>query len=173
VPINIAAVATAGWKAPRGSVPRLAIVLEIDVWALARMTATAPIAALREQGTDLRVLYRTQLESGLVHMWIKDGIEPHYELTKTLEQLDTVWTGSPLAANVVDAFGEIVAPDESLSKPLYLARLASIAMKFADHARALDYARKALKASIGRSDDVGKQANAIAMAVSQKLLSQS
>ncbi len=172
VPINIAAIVTAGWSAPKGSVARLAIVLELDVWAVARMMTAEPIGRLREQGTDLRVLYRTQLEAGLVHVWIKEGLEPAGELTRTLEQLDTVWAGSPLAANVVDAYGELVAADESPSKPLHLARLASIALKFCDQRRSLDYARKALRATMDRSDAVANHARALAQAVSQKLLAQ-
>lgn len=83
-----------------------------------------------------------------------------------------MWAGSPLAANVVDAFGELVAADESLSKPLHLARLASISLKFSDTRRALDYARKALRATLDRSDAAANQARALAHAVSQKLLAE-
>lgn len=170
VPLNIAAVATANWSAPRGSVPRLAIVLELDVWAVARISSAAPISTLREHGTDLRLLYRTQLESGLVHRWITDGIEPHAELTQTLEQLDTVWSGSPLAANVIDAFAELTAKDESLSKPLYLARLASISAKCGEQTRALDFARTALRSAVGKTDDAATQAQTLAMSVTRTLL---
>jgi hypothetical protein len=170
VPMNIAAVATAGWAAPRGSVPRLAIVLEIDVWALARMMAAAPIAALRAQGTELRVLYRTQLEAGHVHTFIRNGTEPPLELATTLEQLDEVWTGSPLAANVIDAFQELVNADTSDMRPLHFARLASVAVKFSDQGRALTLTRQALRESMGRNDAIATQANQIAMALSQRLL---
>jgi hypothetical protein len=146
VPMNLCEVVTAGWAAPPGSVPRLAIVTQIDAWALVRMMAPQPIARLAAQQTELRLFYARQLDEGHVHEWVLKGTEPAHSLAATLRDLDTVWRGSAVVDNVIDAVLSVIRTDHTPQRANYLLTLCSVAMKFAPHrARELrDEAAKAL-----------------------------
>lgn len=146
VPMNLCEVATAGWAAPPGSVPRLAIVAQIDTWALVKMTAPPVIARLASQKTELRLFYARQLDAGHVHEWVLKGTEPGHELAATLNDLDTGWRGSAMADNVIDAVLSVIRTDDTAQRANYLLTLCSVALKFSPHrARALrDEAARAL-----------------------------
>lgn len=164
VPMNLCQIVTAGWAAPHGAVPRLAVVLQIDTWSLARMFAPKAIAAVRAHGTDLRLFYARQLAADHVHRWITEGVEPPHELGATLDDLDRLWQGSPVAANVVDAVLEIARTDATPMRASYLATLSSVALKFADAPRARTIAHEALDAARGRDDAIAQRARAAAQA---------
>jgi hypothetical protein len=146
VPMNLCALATAGWKASAGSVPRLALVVQIDAWALVKMMAPAAIAAVAAQKTELRLFYKRQLTAGHVHNWVLEGKEPGHELAATLEDLDTVWQGSAVVTNVIDAVVSVIRSDTTPARAGYLATLASVALKFEGKQRAGELARESLEA---------------------------
>jgi len=142
VPMNLCAIITAGWAAPTGSVPRLAVVAQIDAWSLVKMMAPGPIAQVKAHGCEMRLFYARQLSAGHVQRWIENGTEPGHELAATLEDLDQVWQGTAYAANVVNAVLEVIRTDTTPARAGYLATLARVARKFADPELAAAIARE-------------------------------
>lgn len=141
VPMDLCSVATANWAAPAGSVPRLAVVVQIDAWALVKMFAPKAIAQVAAHGTELRLFYKRQHTAGHVEAWLLRGTEPANELDATLTDLETVWQGSPMLGNVLDAVFELVRAEPTRARTQYLTRLAGVAQKFGDLQRAVNILR--------------------------------
>lgn len=146
VPMNLCEIIASGWAAPAGTVPRLAVVAQIDAWSLVKMMAPRAIQPLRAKGCEMRLFYARQLSAGHVHQWVRTGAEPAHELAATLHDLDQVWQGTAYAANVITAVLEVIRTDTTPARASYLATLANVARKFADPSLAASVAEEASRA---------------------------
>jgi len=134
------------WRAIAGLVPRLAFVFPFHHYVVARALAASTVVELAKRGTSFRLFYSAQR----VDDWIL-GRAVGEDVAGALLDLETSWDGA-LAPVVLDGARHLVRTTGSIRRATFLVRLAWIARRCAETARAARLAREAV-AAIGDAID--------------------
>lgn len=134
------------WKAPRGRVDRLAILLGFEHWTVLRNVAARRLSALADHGIAIEIFYAQQL--GNLQEWFAGGVVRHDRLRDVITWLRTEWCPGPIWPTVLRCTASLIqAHAEHDEVPEMLLELAAIArsIRWTDGAeQAAEHARAAL-----------------------------
>jgi len=131
------------WTPDPGAVPKLAIVLSFEHWAVQRETAPFQLAPLQARGVEAAIFYREQMLNDRLLPWFERG-EAVHNVAAVLCTLRR-WQPSPLSAVVLEAVGALVNEAVAGGAPAsYSVELASIALASGANITSLRFAREAL-----------------------------
>jgi tetratricopeptide (TPR) repeat protein len=132
------------WRAPRGTVPRLGIVLGFEQWTVLRHVAARRLRPLADRGVQVEMFYPQQSDS--LPGWFAGGDIRHDRLRDVIAWLRTDWRPGAIWPTVLSRTESLVqAHAEIDAVPEMLLELAAIARSFsgaegaeqaAQHARA-------------------------------------
>jgi hypothetical protein len=132
------------WSAPASRVPRIAVVLSFDRWAVARETAKPCIAALAEHGVEMVLFYQEQGSLALAQ-WLIDGVVRHDVELAIRTLLRDSWIPTGTWPMVVAAAAELVYREVRPEHvPRLLSCLSGIALSCGDALIAEPLARDAV-----------------------------
>jgi hypothetical protein len=117
------------WKAPRGTVPRLGIVLGFEEWTVLRHVAERRLRPLGSRGVKIEVFYPQQGDS--LQDWFAGGGVRHDRLRDVIAWLRTEWRPGPIWPTVLGRTASLIqASAEVDAVPELLLELAAIARSF-------------------------------------------
>lgn len=117
------------WQAPRGTVPRLGVLLDYERWIVLRNVAARRLQPLIDHGVAVEMFYAQQVDT--LPGWFAGGDVRHDHLGDVIDWLRTQWRPGPIwsivlsrTASLVQTFASVdVVPDMFLD-------LAAIACSF-------------------------------------------
>jgi hypothetical protein len=114
------------WRAPRGTVLRLGILLGFEQWAVLRNVAARRLRALADHGIAIEIFYAQQV--GNLQAWFAGGGVRHDRLRYVIAWLRTDWCPGPIWPAVLSRTGSLIqAHAERDEVPEMLLELAVIA----------------------------------------------
>ncbi len=118
------------WKAPRGTVPCLGIVLGFEEWTVLRHVAARRLRPLADRGVRVETFYSHQADS--LPGWFAGGDVRHDRLRDVIAWLRTEWRPGPIGPTVLGRTASLIqASAEVDAVPELLLELAAIARSFA------------------------------------------
>ncbi|MEO7733981.1 MAG: hypothetical protein ABIY55_23660, partial [Kofleriaceae bacterium] len=131
------------WTPNPELVPRLAIVLRFEHWAVLRETASFQLAPLHARGVEAAIFYREQTLADRLLPWFERG-EATHNVAAVLCTLRR-WQPSPLSPVVLEAVAALVNEAVAGGAPAsYIVELASISLASGANVQSLRFAREAL-----------------------------
>jgi len=131
------------WQAPRGTVPRLGILLDYESWAMRCNVIARKLRPIIDRGVELEIFYTQQFDH--LPAWFAEG-RVHHNLPAVVEWLRTQWRPAavwPMVLNVTETL--VLTCAEIDDVPELLLELVAIALSFEDGAaQATKHAHTAL-----------------------------
>lgn len=141
---DLFAAIASGWHIPTRTVPRLAIVMTFDHWAVFRDQARADFVKLHARGVAAEVFYEQQARTTELITWFGRGAVTH-DVATVVRALRTRWRPTPVWPLVLDALSELLrahAPPDAA--PALFADAAHVALSCGGPDKATTFAREAL-----------------------------
>jgi tetratricopeptide (TPR) repeat protein len=157
------------WTAPRGTVPRLGILLGFEEWTVLRHVAARRMRPLADRGVTVETFYPLQADT--LPGWFAGGDVRHDRLSDVIAWLRTEWRPGPIWPTVLGRTASLVQASADVEAvPELLLELAALARTFAGSEGAENAARLAHAALTWLGDQPSSaQCRALRIAAAAKL----